>query len=56
MDANNGNAWVKASKDVTIYWPYPAGTNKETVFTLLHFEPRSLTHESLIDNFKLLHQ
>ena len=38
VDTNNGNAWVKASKDVTIYWPYPAGTNKETVFTLLHFE------------------
>lgn len=38
VDTNNGNAWVKASKDVTIYWPYPAGTNKDTAFTLLHFE------------------
>lgn len=38
VDTNNGNAWVKASKDVTIYWPYPAGANKDTAFTLLHFE------------------
>ena len=38
VDTNNGNAWVKASQDVTIYWPYPAGTNKDTEFTLLHFE------------------
>ena len=38
VDTNNGNAWVKASEDVTIYWPYPAGTNKDTAFTLLHFE------------------
>ena len=32
------------------------GLAMHLVFTLLHFEPRSLTHESLIDNFKLLHQ
>ena len=38
VDTNNGNAWVKASQNVTIYWPYPAGTNKDTEFTLLHFE------------------
>ena len=38
VDQNNGNAWVKASQDVTIYWPYPAGTDKNTEFTLLHFE------------------
>lgn len=38
VDQNNGNAWVKASQDVTIYWPYPAGTDKYTEFTLLHFE------------------
>ena len=38
VDANNGNAWVTASQDLTIYWPYPAGTNKDTEFTLLHFE------------------
>ena len=37
VDANNGNAWVKASAPLTIYWPYPAGTDKNTEFTLLHF-------------------
>lgn len=37
VDANNGNAWVKASKPLTIFWPYPGGTDKSTEFTLLHF-------------------
>ena len=38
VDRHNGNTWVKASADVTLSWPYPAGTNKDTEFTLLHFE------------------
>ncbi|MCI7473201.1 MAG: hypothetical protein MSB10_05915, partial [Clostridiales bacterium] len=38
VDRYNGNTWVKASADVTVSWPYPAGTNKDTEFTLLHFE------------------
>lgn len=38
VDRHNGNTWVKASADVTVSWPYPAGTNKDTEFTLLHFE------------------
>ena len=38
VDRHNGNTWVKASKDVTVSWPYPAGTDKTTEFTLLHFE------------------
>lgn len=38
VDRHNGNTWVKASSDVTVSWPYPAGTNKDTGFTLLHFE------------------
>lgn len=38
VDRHNGNTWVKASKDVTVSWPYPAGTDKNTGFTLLHFE------------------
>ena len=37
VDANNGNAWVKASDDVTIYWPIPAGADK-TSLQVLHFE------------------
>lgn len=38
VDRHNGNTWVKASEDVTVSWPYPAGTDKTTEFTLLHFE------------------
>ena len=38
VDANNGNAWIKASGDVTIYWGYPKGTDQSTDFKLLHFE------------------
>ena len=38
VDANNGNAWIKASNAVTIYWGYPEGTDQSTDFKLLHFE------------------
>ena len=38
VDANNGNAWIKASNDVTIYWGYPEGMDQSTDFKLLHFE------------------
>lgn len=37
VDENNGNAWVKASGDVTVTWAYPEGTNRYTDFTLYHF-------------------
>ena len=37
VDANNGNAWIKASGDVDIYWGYPQGTDSTTEFKLLHF-------------------
>lgn len=37
VDADNGNAWIKASNDVTVYWGYPEGTNQSTKFTLYHF-------------------
>ena len=37
VDANNGNAWVKADGNVTVYWGYPKGTNSSTSFTLYHF-------------------
>ena len=38
VDRNNGNAWVKASENVTVSWPLPAGTDADTNFTLLHFK------------------
>ena len=37
VDANNGNAWVKASGKVTVYWGYPEGTDSSDNFTLYHF-------------------
>ena len=37
VDANNGNAWVKASDDVTIYWPLPEGADTNTL-KVLHFK------------------
>lgn len=38
VDANNGNAWIKASGPVDIYWGYPTGTDKDTKFTVVHFK------------------
>ena len=37
VDANNGNAWVKASQNMTIYWPLPEGVDTSTL-RVLHFE------------------
>lgn len=37
VDANNGNAWIKASEPVDIYWGYPDGTTQDTKFTVVHF-------------------
>ena len=37
VDANNGNAWVKASQNLTIYWPLPEGADVDTL-KVLHFE------------------
>ena len=38
VDANNGNVWIKSSEPVTVYWPYPVGTDENTQFQLVHFE------------------
>ena len=38
VDANNGNAWIKASEPVDIYWGYPAGTDQNSKFTVVHFK------------------
>ena len=38
VDVNNGNAWVTASGDVTVYWGYPANTDENTDFKLYHFK------------------
>lgn len=38
VDSSNGNVWLTASDDVTVYWPYPEGTNQKTTFYLVHFQ------------------
>lgn len=38
VDANNGNAWISSSAGTDIYWGYPADTNQDTEFTLVHFK------------------
>lgn len=38
VDTSNGNAWVAADENITVYWPLPAGTGRNTSFTLLHFK------------------
>lgn len=38
VDTNNGNVWVAADQDITVYWPLPEGTSAGTSFKLLHFE------------------
>ena len=37
VDTANGNAWVSADRELTVYWPYPAGTDAGDTFTLLHY-------------------
>lgn len=44
VDTHNGNTWVTATdsqgngRDVTVSWPLPEGTNKNTEFSLVHFK------------------
>lgn len=38
VDAKNGNTWVKSSKPVTVYLPYPENTDAGYTFNLVHFE------------------
>lgn len=37
VDANNGNVYLTTDRPVTVYWPYPAGTDQNTEFHLVHF-------------------
>ena len=40
VDSSNGNVWVTMGKDdsLTVYWPYPAGTDQDDDFTIIHYE------------------
>ncbi|MGN8896615.1 S-layer homology domain-containing protein [Flavonifractor sp. HCP28S3_F3] len=51
VDASNGNTWIKADNDVTVYWPYPTGTSQSTTFYLVHFDglDREMTVADIAD-------
>ena len=40
VDTSNGNVWVTMGKDdsLTVYWPYPEGTDKDDTFTIVHYK------------------
>lgn len=37
VNAHDGNAWLASSTGADIYWPYPAGTDENTEFTLVRY-------------------
>ena len=37
VDKNNADTWVSSSEGSDVFWPYPAGTDQDTVFALLHY-------------------
>lgn len=38
VDTSNGNVWVTASSPITIYWPYPEGTDASGEFYIVHYK------------------
>ena len=40
VDSSNGNVWVTMgdTDSLTVYWPYPAGTDQDDDFTIIHYE------------------
>lgn len=39
VDSDNGNAWVKTDKDLTLTWEYPAGMTKDNAdFAIVHYK------------------
>lgn len=49
VDANNANAWLMTDGPVTVYWPYPEGTDENTEFHLVHFQglDRDMTNDEV---------
>ena len=51
VNEHDGNAWVSADEDITIFWPYPDGTNaRDYDFYVLHFQ--GLHREYEIDSLE----
>lgn len=43
VDTSNGNVWVTASEPITVYWPYPEGTDANDEFYIVHY--KGLDHQ-----------
>lgn len=51
---NNSNAVVGANEPITIYWPYPEGTDKNTKFYIVHYKGLDRNDdEALTDNYEM---
>lgn len=37
VDTSNGNVWITPSQAMTVFWPYPNGTDEDTEFQVIHF-------------------
>lgn len=52
--ANNGNAVVGANNPITIYWPYPEGTDENTEFFIVHYNGLDRNDdEALTDDYTM---
>ena len=38
VDTSNGNVWVTANNPITVYWPYPEGTDADDEFYIVHYK------------------
>lgn len=51
---NNGNAIVGANNPITIYWPYPEGTDENTEFFIVHYNGLDRNDdEALTDDYTM---
>lgn len=51
---SNSNAVVAASNPVTVYWPYPEGTDENTEFFIVHYEGLDRNgDEALTDDYEM---
>ena len=51
VDTSNGHAYVTTGgQEITLYWPYPAGTNQNTEFHIVHYDGLDRDDNSALDN------
>ena len=51
VDESNGNAWVTTGKQpITVYWPYPEGTDKNDDFYIVHYEGLDRNDNEALEN------